>query len=113
MRRSLGIATTALIAGIVWFLAPAAPSSMAATATAQSAARIFASKCAGCHAPDGTGNIAGTPNFTDAAWQAGVTDEQLTASITNGKGKVMPAWGKTLSSDQIKGLVAHIRSLKK
>ena len=73
----------------------------------------FQAVCTALAGTVGTGNIAGTPNFTDAAWQAGVTDEQLTASITNGKGKVMPAWGKTLSSDQIKGLVAHIRSLKK
>ena len=38
------------------------------------------------------------------------TDAELTGIITNGKNK-MPAYGKTLKADDIKGLVAYIRSL--
>jgi len=88
-------------------------STATASGAVQSASRIFASKCAGCHAPDGSGNITGTPNFTDAGWQGSRSDAELTASIKNGKGKVMPAWGGKLSDAQISGLVAHVRSLKK
>jgi cytochrome c oxidase cbb3-type subunit 3 len=102
------------IAAIAWVTVPSSQTmAVAAAATFQSPARIFASKCAGCHGPDGSGNIAGTPNFTDAGWQAGKTDAELAASIKDGKGKIMPAWGRTLTDAQITGLVAHIRSLKK
>jgi mono/diheme cytochrome c family protein len=41
-----------------------------------------------------------------------VSDADLNAVITNGKGK-MPAFGKKLSADAIKGLVAYIRALAK
>ncbi len=79
---------------------------------AQSAAKIYSSKCAGCHGPDGSGVIAGTPNFTSAEWQASRTDAQLAESIKNGKGKIMPAWAKQLSDAQIADLVKHTRSFK-
>jgi cytochrome c oxidase cbb3-type subunit 3 len=80
---------------------------------AQSGAKVYSSKCAGCHGPDGSGNISSAPNFTDAEWQASRTDAQLAESIKNGKGKIMPAWGKQLSDAQITELVQHVRSLKK
>lgn len=82
-------------------------------AAAQSAAKIYSSKCAGCHGPDGSGVIAGTPNFTSAEWQASRTDAQLAESIKNGKGKIMPAWAKQLTDAQITELVHYTRSLKK
>lgn len=82
-------------------------------AAAQSPARVYASKCAGCHGADGAGLIAGTPDFTSAEWQASRSDAQLAAGIKNGRGKLMPAWGKQLSDGQINGLVGHIRRFKK
>jgi mono/diheme cytochrome c family protein len=81
---------------------------------AQDAASLFKSKCAGCHGADGTGSAMGKKmgahDFTSADVQ-GMTDAQLTDIITNGKGK-MPKYG-SLTPDQIKGLVAYIRTLKK
>ena len=50
------------------------------------------------------------PDFTGAEWQASVTDEQLIASITNGK-KKMPAQKHKLSQEEIKALVRYERIL--
>jgi cytochrome c6 len=76
--------------------------------------KLYASKCAACHGADGKGQTAlGKSNklndFASAAVQK-QSDEELINTITNGKGK-MPAYGKTLKPDQIKGLVAYIRGL--
>ena len=40
------------------------------------------------------------------------TDEQLTAIVADGKAK-MPAYGAKLSAEEIKAIVAHMRSMKK
>jgi cytochrome c6 len=75
----------------------------------------YKAKCQMCHGPDGKGE---TP--TGKAMKAGdfgspdvqkMTDAELAAAITNGKGK-MPAF-KTLTPDQVKELVAYIRGLGK
>jgi mono/diheme cytochrome c family protein len=78
--------------------------------------KLYATKCAACHGPDGKGQTAmGKTNklrdFTSADVQK-QSDDELTAIITNGKNK-MPAYGKSLKPDQIKGLVAYIRTLDK
>jgi cytochrome c6 len=81
---------------------------------AQDAASLYKSKCAACHAADGTGSAMGkkmgAQDFTSAEVQK-MSDADLSDIITNGKAK-MPAY-KSLSADQVKGLVAYIRSLKK
>ncbi len=84
-----------------------------ASVPAQSPARVYASKCAGCHGADGAGLLAGAPDFTSAEWQASRSDVELSNSIKNGRGKLMPAWGEQLSDEQIAGLVRHVRSFKK
>lgn len=81
---------------------------------AQDAASLYKSKCAACHAADGTGSAMGkkmgAQDFTSAEVQK-MSDAELSDIITNGKAK-MPAY-KSLSADQVKGLVAYIRTLKK
>ena len=76
----------------------------------------FKAKCAMCHGADGAGKAAmGTKDLGSAEVQK-QTDAQLTEVINNGKsdGKVkMPAYAGKLSADDIKGLVAFIRTLKK
>jgi cytochrome c6 len=75
----------------------------------------YTAKCAGCHGSDGTGSAMGKTmgahDFTSAQVQQ-MSDSQLSDIITNGKGK-MPAYGKSLKPDDIRGLVAYIRTLKK
>jgi cytochrome c6 len=88
--------------------------SISLSAGAQDASALFKSKCAGCHAADGTGSAMGKKlgahDFTTAEVQ-GMSDAQLTDVITNGKNK-MPKYG-SLTPEEIKGLVAYIRTLKK
>jgi cytochrome c6 len=81
---------------------------------AQDAAAMFKSKCAGCHGADGTGSAMGKKmgahDFTSADVQK-MSDGELTDIITNGKNK-MPKYA-SLKPEEVKGLVAYIRSLKK
>ena len=76
--------------------------------------RIFKNECRKCHERDGKGTKRGkklgVPDFTGTEWQASVTDEQLIASITNGK-KKMPAQKHKLSQEEIKALVKYVRIL--
>jgi len=77
-------------------------------------ADLFKSKCAVCHSADGTGSAMGKKmgahDFTSADVQK-MSDAELTDIITNGKNK-MPKYG-SLKPEDIKGLVAYIRTLKK
>ncbi|HXC44681.1 MAG TPA: cytochrome c [Candidatus Dormibacteraeota bacterium] len=86
------------------------------SAHAQNAAEaLYKSKCAGCHGADGTGSATGKKmgahDFTTADVQ-GMSDTELSTVITNGKNK-MPAYGKPLKPEEVKGLVAYIRTVKK
>ena len=85
------------------------------SANAQAAADLFKSKCAMCHGPDGSGSAMGKKmgahDFTAAEVQK-MSDAELTEIITNGKNK-MPKYADKLKPEEIKGLVAHIRTLKK
>jgi cbb3-type cytochrome c oxidase subunit III len=81
------------------------------------AAALFGEKCSICHGKDGRGlpdwRAKGQPNFTDDNWQGSRVDRQLTESITNGKGRYMPAWKTKLSQEQINALVARVRAFGK
>src|SRR5579863_9016936 len=88
--------------------------SLSLAAHAQDASALFKSKCAGCHAADGTGSAMGKKmgahDFTSADVQK-MSDADLTDIITNGKNK-MPKYA-SLKPEEVKGLVAYIRTLKK
>ena len=75
---------------------------------AQDASATYKTRCAMCHGADGT-KIA-THDLQSAAVQ-GMSDADLSAIITNGKGK-MPA-SKSLKPEEVKELVAYVRTLKK
>lgn len=76
----------------------------------------YKAKCAMCHGADGKGETAiGKVNKIRDLGSADVqkqTDEELTGIIGNGKAK-MPGYSKSLKPEQIKDLVAYIRTLKK
>jgi mono/diheme cytochrome c family protein len=84
------------------------------SAGAQDAAATFKSKCAGCHSADGTGSAMGKKmgahDLTSADVQK-MSDAELSDIITNGKNK-MPKYA-SLKPEEVKGLVAYIRTLKK
>jgi cytochrome c6 len=84
------------------------------SAHAQDASALFKSKCASCHGADGTGSAMGKKmgahDFTTADVQK-MSDAEITDVITNGKNK-MPKYA-SLKPEEVKGLVAYIRTLKK
>ncbi|MFQ5964872.1 MAG: c-type cytochrome [Candidatus Scalinduaceae bacterium] len=70
-------------------------------------------KCIKCHGWDGKGTKRGkklgAQDFTDAEWQASVTDEQLINSITNGKKKMPKQGGSKMTPEEIKAMVKYVR----
>ena len=86
--------------------------SIHAKADAAAGEATYKAKCAACHGADAKGKDAlKTKDFASAEVQ-GMSDAELTALITDGKGK-MPGYGKSLKPDQIKDLVSYIRSFAK
>jgi mono/diheme cytochrome c family protein len=78
--------------------------------------KLYQTKCAACHAADGSGN---TPvgkalklkDIRDPEVQK-MSDADLTTLIAKGKDK-MPANEKSLKPDQVQALVAYVRELAK
>jgi len=80
---------------------------------AEDAAAMFNSRCAPCHAKDGSGKTPmgkkiGAKALGSAEVQK-LSDADLAKVISNGKGK-MPPFGTKLSPEQIGELVKLIRS---
>jgi|SRR5215216_6204837 len=75
------------------------------------AALFVANKCTGCHGADGKGspNVKDVPNFADAAWQKKTPDAEMINAIKNGD-KPMPAYKDKLNEQEIRALVAYVRS---
>ncbi len=87
-------------------------------ASPQAAAALYAKHCATCHGKDGRAKtfkarFNHARDLTDPAWQSEVSDERVFNSISLGRGKKMPAFGKKLSTEQLESLVAHVRGLRK
>lgn len=77
---------------------------------------LYKSKCASCHALDGSGNTAAGKaaklrDLRSAEVQA-QSDAQLLKIIGKGKGK-MPGYEKSVGADGVTLLVAYIRSMKR
>jgi cytochrome c6 len=97
---------------IALFLASVFLLSTHAKADTAATQATYKRKCASCHGADGKGKEAlKTQDLASAAVQ-NMSDAELTAIIADGKGK-MPAYGKSLKPDQVKDLVAYIRSFGK
>jgi cytochrome c553 len=93
-----------------------------ATGFGAEVAENWAKHCASCHGKDGkgqtkAGRMAGVKDQTDAQYQATLKDEKIFVSIKEGlkdggKEKMKPFKDK-LSDDEIKALIAHVRTFKK
>jgi cytochrome c6 len=84
--------------------------SLSLSSHAQNAAEtLYKSKCAMCHGADGA--KAAGHDLSGAAVQK-ESDADLASVITNGKPPKMPAY-KSLKPEEVSGLVAYIRTLKK
>jgi cytochrome c553 len=97
------------------------PALLALTAYAAGTSAYWAETCAKCHGEDGKGQTKmgkklGVKDYTDPAVQAHFTDEEAFLAIKNGlkdeKGKVLMKPAEGISDDEIKALVAFVRSLK-
>jgi mono/diheme cytochrome c family protein len=87
--------------------------------------RLWRGKCAACHGADGKaqteqGKKMALTDLSSAAGQAKLTDAQVKTAIsdgvvrdTNGVHQEMEAYKTKLKPDQIDGLVAYVRALKK
>lgn len=93
----------------------------AMSASAADVKETYAKACAKCHGPDGKGETkmgkkAEVKDFTDAKIQASFKDEEMIKAIKEGvkdgdKTRMKAAEGVT--DDEIKALVAYVRTLKK
>ena len=80
-----------------------------------SGADIFKAKCAMCHGADGSastgmGKTMGLKPLSSPEVQS-MSDADLTALVTNGKGK-MPAYKGKLSDADIAAVVKYVKTLK-
>ena len=106
-----------IIVSIFSLLIASALSSWAADAKA-----LWDANCKQCHGASGKGDTAmgkklNAADLTDAKKQASFTDAQASTAIKDGikeNGKTtMKAFGGKLSDDDVKALVAYVRTLKK
>jgi mono/diheme cytochrome c family protein len=88
-----------------------------------SARELYATHCAPCHGPKGKGDGPRAevirslmPDFSNAAAMGKVDDAFLFEMIKKGssqfgRSNAMPAWGMQLTDEEIRALVAYIRTL--
>ena len=122
MRRPLVVLAAAIAAvgiftgGLAWLLdTPKAPPG------APRAERLYYAFCASCHGNDGRGSwrawlfLVRPGDLTDVARMSTVSDQYLFDLIKHGGAPIgrpgMPAFGSTLSDEDITALVAAVRSL--
>jgi len=66
--------------------------------------------CYGCHGGHGGGGMG--PSLRDPVWRYGGDPAHVFASIAEGRGQGMPAWGTKIPQDQIWKLVTYIKSMR-
>jgi cytochrome c oxidase cbb3-type subunit 3 len=66
--------------------------------------------CSGCHGGHAGGGMG--PSLRDQNWIYGNRDDQIFASIAQGRSKGMPAWGSKIPQSQIWELVAYIKTMR-
>jgi mono/diheme cytochrome c family protein len=76
---------------------------------------IFQRFCKSCHGSDGRGTTLrdqtpSIPDFTSQVWRQRRSPPELTTSILEGKGTVMPAFRGKLNEAQIRNLVTYLRA---
>jgi cytochrome c553 len=106
---------TIMLASIIGFAAALAVSAAEPKET-------WGASCARCHGADGKGQTnmggkLGAKDYSDANVQAALTDDAAFKAIKEGfkdkDGKTVMRPAQNLSDDEIKGLVAYMRTFKK
>ena len=119
MKKLIKISLLAAVFGLVWI-------ANIETAKAAGAEETFKFYCAQCHGltgkgdgPNVTKDFPVSPrNFTEAKEMDKLTDADLKNVILDGgpsvsKSPMMPPWSKTLTVEQVDGLVKHLRGICK
>jgi ubiquinol-cytochrome c reductase cytochrome b subunit len=80
------------------------------------ATALYRQYCLICHGSNGRGaelrgSMPGLPDFTGSTWQEERSNAQLTVSILEGKGALMPSFRGRVRDDQVAALVAYVRAL--
>lgn len=70
---------------------------------------VFAQVCARCHGADLAGGVG--PALGAGSNAASQPDEFLTATVTNGRGR-MPSFAQTLTPEQIERVVGYVRQVQ-
>jgi len=78
------------------------------------AGEFFNTNCMACHGPDGKGSVIRSampaiPDFTRPEWQTSRNNPQLSVSVLEGKGTLMPPWRGRVSPELAQDLVAFVR----
>ncbi len=85
--------------------------------------KLYGQICATCHGQSGKGDGPGAAalnpkprDHTDKEYMSKLTDDDLFKVIKDGgasvgKSPLMPPWGSTLKDDQIKDVIAYVRTL--
>ncbi|MHB8453427.1 MAG: cytochrome-c oxidase, cbb3-type subunit III [Acidiferrobacterales bacterium] len=71
--------------------------------------RLFMTYCTNCHGSDARGGP-GFPNLRDNDWLYGGAPDQIEASIKNGRGGTMPAWGPVLGPKGVADVAQYVLS---
>jgi mono/diheme cytochrome c family protein len=79
------------------------------------ASSLYRQYCLSCHGTNGRGaelrvSMPSLPDFSDGRWQAERSDIQLTVSILEGKGALMPAFQGRVREPQMPALLAYLRA---
>ena len=88
-----------------------------------SGARLYAQNCASCHGPTGRGDgplsaglVPAPAKHADGNYMNPLTNDYLFRVVKEGgaavgKSAMMAPWGTSMSDEEIRGLVAHMRTL--
>jgi len=79
------------------------------TAAIGEGGQLFATTCAVCHKPDGSGMVG--PSLVDPYWKYGDDDVAKFESVNGGRPLGMPPWGPQLGSDKIWKILAFMDTL--
>jgi len=89
--------------------------SPANSARLRAASEFYGVNCIACHGQDGRGSairiaMPAIPDFTAREWQTSRANPQLTVSILEGKGPLMPPWRGRITPELAKDLIAFVRT---
>jgi cytochrome c oxidase cbb3-type subunit 3 len=105
-----GILSDAQIRNVVQYMLQLSGRAYAAEAANEGRA-LYAGvgTCGDCHGPDARGNSDyGAPDLTLNVWNSGGDPQSLYTSIYFGQHRIMPAWGGSLSLEQIRALATYV-----